>query len=192
MAKAVTTPELQAKAISLLASGNNQSDTSKKIGVSLRTLSRWVSKPEFRAEIEQEASRRKDRLESELRASADAAQTQVIANLQGDLQELYTKLQKAQKLRIDVGTSMISKAMRRFQDLPEEAIAIKDIASLVTAGDKLLEKGFEMWADSLAIAELQEALGLTSKINAPADSETFATLPDSELRKLLARGETDE
>lgn len=150
-------------AIMLLATGKTQSQVATEIGVSRMTIIRWNANPDFRAAVAEERARLEKQFAEKLQISANKVQDKAVASMQADLEEFYSQLRQAQKIRVRSGLALITKALRRYKDLPEEAISVKDIAGLAIAGDKLLEKGLEIWAESLSISELKEIFQRESK-----------------------------
>ena len=53
---------------------------------------------------------------------------------------------------------MMEKAIRRLQDLPEEALSASDATRMIEAGDRLLEKGLDNWGNAIAVDEMLQRL----------------------------------
>lgn len=158
-------PEIQAltkdqiDAIALLAAGTSQGVTAKRLGVTRATVNRWCNKiPEFATELQAEIDRRQQRAKEQYQAAADEVQDEAIAQFKEDLRRFQSSLRSAYQARIGHGLKIVQKVGRRFDDLPDEAIGVNNMAPLLTAGDNLIEKGFKGWAESLSITELMQRL----------------------------------
>lgn len=149
----------QQSAIAFLADGMTQGDTAQRLGVTRKTVNQWCNRiPEFAAELQAEIERRQARIQEQYQRAVDEVQDETIAQFKLDLQEYQNALRQAHRARISRGLKLLHKVGKRFDDLPEEAISIRDIAGLVMASDRLLERGFEGWAESLSLVELLQKL----------------------------------
>lgn len=63
--------EKKLKAIEYLASGENISNTAKLVGVNRKTVSKWLSKEEFKAEVDSKRRELKSNIESKLLLNID-------------------------------------------------------------------------------------------------------------------------
>ncbi|MEO1145152.1 MAG: hypothetical protein AAFY26_06100 [Cyanobacteria bacterium J06638_22] len=156
MAESGSLSQKQIDAIASLASGMSQGATGDSVGVARSTIARWVKIPEFASELEAEKQRREQRAKQQYQQVADEVQDEAIAQIRQEMEEFQRSLLSAYRERIGRGLAIIEKVGRRFDDLPEEAIGVKEMAALLQVGDRLIEKGFEQWADSLAVTELIE------------------------------------
>lgn len=146
--------EDQFKVISLLADGKSQGDAAKSLGVSRKTVNRWAQRDDFSVALQAEIDRRQQRLEEGLREASNEAIDADIASFRQDLQEYHQAVVNVQKMRLSRGKTIFDTAMRRFRDLPDEAIAIKDIPALVRAANDLIGGGLDNWGDALAIQDV--------------------------------------
>jgi transposase len=159
MAEIVDLTMEQYSAIALLADGLKQGETAERLGVTRGTINRWCNHvPAFATELQSEVARRKGRVRQQYQVAADAAQDETITQFKSDLLEFQENLRESYQMRIERGIKLIERAGARFDDLPDEAIAMKDIAALVAAGDRLVGQGFEGWAQSLGLTELMARL----------------------------------
>lgn len=142
------------KAIALLAGGMNQTDTASNIGVSRVTVCRWMKDEAFATELQAEIDRRQQRLQQGLEKATNEIIDADVSAFKKELQEYHDMLRKVQLSRMAWGKSLAEKAMKRFRDLPEEAIAIKDIPALIRAGDDLIRGGLDNWGDALALQDV--------------------------------------
>lgn len=152
----LTKPQLEA--IARLADGMTQAETQSALNVSRTTLYRWTKIPEFANELEAEIERRKSRAIAQYQQAADEVQDKEIESLKEDLRRYREALIDAQRTRIGRGLRLLNKVGKRFDDLPEEAIGIKEIAALLLAGDRLVSQGLESWGDAIAVADLLQQL----------------------------------
>jgi predicted transcriptional regulator len=134
----------------------SQGDTAKAIGVSLRTVARWVADKSFAAELNAEIQRRQKRLDDGLKQAANEVIDADIASFRQELEEYHRMVVNVQKMRMHRGKQLFDKTMSRFVDVPEEAIAIKDIPSFVRVANELISGGLDNWGDALAIQEVLE------------------------------------
>lgn len=155
----VAKQEIRAKAIALLAEGKSQKDAALSVGVSAKTVQRWVNEDAgFAAELQEEISRRKRRLLDGITQAKDDVIDAEIANFKSELEEYRKSLAAANKALIDRGKAMVQKGFRRLQDLPDESLSARDATTLISEGRKLVLEGHELWADELAVAELVDKL----------------------------------
>lgn len=63
--------EKKLKAIEYLASGENISNTAKLVGVNRKTVSKWLSKEEFKADVDSKRRELKSNIESKLLLNID-------------------------------------------------------------------------------------------------------------------------
>jgi len=156
--KPFTLNENHRLAIALLAGGATKKATAVELNISRPTLNAWCKRSEFASELEAEIERRKERAADGYRAATDDAQDATVAAFRNDLEEYKKQLILSQKARIGRGLKLLKKAGQRFDDLPAEAIPIKDLVGLIIAGDRLVQSGFDQWSEVLAIDELIESL----------------------------------
>jgi hypothetical protein len=150
---------LQTKAIGLLADGMPKAATGRNIGVDRTTLHRWCKDEDFAAALAAEIERRRQRTEAKLQEAANEQIDQDVASLRQEMAEFHKAIVNVQKQRLSRGRVIMDKAFARLQDLPAEAIGVKDIAPLIMAADRLFEKGLEDWGDALAIDDMMKRLG---------------------------------
>lgn len=150
---------LQTKAIGLLADGMPKAATGRNIGVDRTTLHRWCKDEDFAAALAAEIERRRQRTEAKLQEAADQQIDEDVASLRAEMAEFHKAIVNVQKQRLARGKVIMDKAFARLQDLPSEAIGVKDIAPLIMAADRLFEKGLETWGDALAVDDIMQRLG---------------------------------
>lgn len=158
----VETPVLtdsQLRAIALMADGMSQNEAAKALGCNRVTINRWAQKENFSAALAAEIERRRQRTEAKLQEAADQQIDADVASLREEMAEFHKALVNVQKQRINRGRVIMDKAFARLQDLPAEAIGIKDIAPLIMAADRLFEKGLENWGDAIAVDEVLDRMG---------------------------------
>lgn len=158
----VETPVLtdsQLRAIALMADGMSQNEAAKALGCNRVTINRWAQKENFSAALAAEIERRRQRTEAKLQEAADQQIDADVASLREEMAEFHKALVNVQKQRINRGRAIMDKAFARLQDLPAEAIGIKDIAPLIMAADRLFEKGLENWGDAIAVDEVLDRMG---------------------------------
>ena len=150
--------EVHYEAISCLAGAMTQQATADSVRVSRATISRWLKHPDFAAELKAEIARRAERAKQAHQTSADQLLDSEIQEWTQTFREYREALIASYKLRIDLGDRILQKAGRRFADLPEESIQMKDIPALLAAGDRMVSQGLELWGDAIAVKELIEEL----------------------------------
>lgn len=159
MAETVAMPKDRLTALNLLASGMSRGDVAKSIGKSYKTVQRWEGDQDFAAALSAEIERRRHRTEAKLQEAADQQIDADVASLREEMAEFHKALVNVQKQRINRGRTIMDKAFNRLQDLPAEAIGVKDIAPLIMAADRLFEKGLETWGDAIAVDEVLDRMG---------------------------------
>jgi transposase len=159
MPEAIARPELQSRAIALLADGVSKKDVAMSIGCSNKTISRWCQNEDFAAALNAEIERRRQRTEAKLQEAADEQIDKDVANLKEELAAYHQALVNVQKQRLVRGREMMEKAMRRLKDLPEEALTAADAVRLFQAGDTAIEKGLNNWGEALAVDDLMKQIG---------------------------------
>jgi hypothetical protein len=159
MAGTAALPKDRLTALNLLASGMSRGEVAKSIGKSYKTVQRWEADQDFAAALSAEVERRRRLTESKLQEAADEVIAESVNAIRAEMAEFHKALVNVQKQRLSRGKAMQDKAFARLQDLPSEAIAMKDVAPLILAGDRLIEKGLDTWGDVLAVADLLERLG---------------------------------
>lgn len=149
---ALTDPQL--KAIALLADGMSQNAAAKSMGCNRATINRWAQKEDFATVLAAEIERRRQRTEAKLQEAANEQIDEDVASLRAEMAEFHKAIVNVQKQRLNRGRIIMDKAFARLQDLPAEAIGVKDIAPLIMAADRLFEKGLETWGDALAVDDM--------------------------------------
>jgi transposase len=158
MPEAIARPELQSRAIALLADGVSKKDVAMSIGCSNKTISRWCQNEDFAAALNAEIERRRQRTEAKLQEVADEQIDRDVDSLKEELAAYHQAMVNVQKQRLVRGREMMEKAMRRLRDLPDEALTAADAVRLAQAGDSLLEKGMGNWGEALAIDDILQRL----------------------------------
>jgi transposase len=158
MPEAIARPELQTRAIALLADGMSKQDVAKSIGCSSKTIQRWTKDTSFSTALQDEIRRRRLRTESKLQEVADEQIDKDIASLKEELAAYHQAIIKVQKQRLVRGREMMEKAIRRLKDLPEEALSASDAVRMYQAGDNAIEKGLGNWGEALAIEDLMRRM----------------------------------
>jgi len=159
MAEIVALTDSQLKAIALLADGMSQGAAAKSMGCNRATINRWAQKEDFAAALAAEIERRRQRTEAKLQEAANEQIDKEVDSLRAAMAEYHEAIVRVQKQRLTRGKLIMDKAFARLQDLPSEAIGVKDIAPLIMAADRLFEKGLENWGDALAVDDLMQRLG---------------------------------
>ncbi|WP_088893190.1 helix-turn-helix domain-containing protein [Leptolyngbya ohadii] len=154
MSESLALTEKQLDAIALLASGKSQVATARDIGVDRKTIARWMAIAEFNAELE----RRRSRLQEQHISQADALQDETISQFYQDLKAYREARLNIYRAKLSRAVDILKKAGRRFNDLPDEAIAPGSLVGLFSIADQLSESGLNGWAEILAIDELLKRL----------------------------------
>jgi len=158
MSEAIARPELQSRAIALLADGVSKNDVAVSIGCSRKTITRWSKDEGFAAALAAEVERRRQRTEAKLQEAADRQIDEDVASLRDELAEYHKALVNVQKQRLTRGRMMMEKALRRLQDLPDEALTAADAVRMAQAADSFLEKGLGNWGEAIAVDDLMTRL----------------------------------
>jgi transposase len=159
MAESTVLTDSQLKAIALMADGMSQNEAAKSLGCNRVTVNRWAQREDFAAALAAEIERRRQRTEAKLQEAANEQIDQDVASLRAEMAEFHKAIVNVQKQRLSRGKVIMDKAFARLQDLPAEAIGVKDIAPLIMAADRLFEKGLEAWGDALAVDDILNRMG---------------------------------
>jgi predicted transcriptional regulator len=159
MAESTVLTDSQLKAIALMAEGMSQNEAAKSLGCNRVTVNRWAQRQGFAAALAAEIERRRQRTEAKLQEAANEQIDQDVASLRQEMAEFHKAIVNVQKQRLSRGKVIMDKAFARLQDLPAEAIGVKDIAPLIMAADRLFEKGLETWGDALAVDDILNRMG---------------------------------
>lgn len=158
MARSITLSEKQVEVAAYLAAGMSQGEAANKIGVARQTVARWNTFEEFKSEVE----RRKNQAIAAHQETADRLQRQEIESFYTAIEEYRETVKQTSQRKVEVGKFIFQKVVRRLKDLPEEAIAPRDIAPLLKAASDLIKDGLEDWGQLLGA-------------NAPTESEDVTT-----------------
>lgn len=154
MAQTIALTEKQIEAAAYLAAGMSQGETASKVGVARQTVARWNASGDFKAEVE----RRKGQAIATHQETADRLQRQEIESFYDSLQEYKQAIADISKSKIQIGKYALQKAARRLKDLPDEAIAAKDISQLLRIAAELTSEGLEEWSEMLGVSTIMERL----------------------------------
>ena len=158
MAKTPTLTENQIKAAANLASGMTQDDTAKLSSVTRITINRWLKNKTFSDEV----NRRREQVAHLHEQEATKLQAFEIKNYYAQLKELRLAALEAAKEDLELSARIKSKMLRRFEDLPEEAYAPKDIASMLTLANAFSNNGLKEWGEAIGVEKLLKQLDETS------------------------------
>ena len=159
MAETTALTDVQLRAVALMAEGLSQNEAAKRLGCNRVTINRWAQKPDFAAALAAEIERRRLRTEQQLQEAADRQIDENVASIRDELAEYHKAVVNVQKQRLTRGRLMMEKAIRRLQDLPDEALTAADAVRMAQAADSFLEKGLGNWGEALAIDDLMSRLG---------------------------------
>jgi transcriptional regulator with XRE-family HTH domain len=137
-----------------LAQGQNQNQAAKAVGVSRRTIVRWLERDDFRAEVE----KRKQAAAAIAHQKADEQQKEETDNFFASLKEYREAREQVYKTMLSRGLKGLQKVDRRFNDLPDEAITPQSIAPLLSTFSDIAEKALEGWAELIGVDELLKRL----------------------------------
>ena len=149
-----TLTETQLKAAELLLNGTNQKEAAELLGVTRKTINVWSRSDEFKAEIE----RRRQSAIAQLQQKADELQAAEIDQFFEGLKEYRTARMNIYKTKLQRGLKGLKKLGDRFDDLPEEAIGVGNLAALFNTFDTLTEKALEGWAEIIGLDEVMRRL----------------------------------
>jgi transcriptional regulator with XRE-family HTH domain len=146
--------ETQLKAAEYLAAGMLQEEAAKRLNVTRVTISRWNALAAFKAEVE----RRRQSAIAQLQQKADELQAAEIDQFFEGLKAYRDARLQIYQAKLSRGIKGLNKIGRRFDDLPEEAIAVNNLASLFSVFDTLTEKALEGWAEIIGLDEVMRRL----------------------------------
>lgn len=132
--------EKKLKAIEYLASGENISNTAKLVGVNRKTISKWLGKEEFKAEVDSKRRELKSNIESKLLLNIDPIINRVL--------DIATH-SKSDKTALDACTYLINRVYgtptNKNLNVNEEVTKDKDLSwdeleqSINTNEDNVIE-----------------------------------------------------
>ena len=154
-----TLTETQIKAAEYLAAGMPHAEAAKRVGVTRVTVSRWNALADFKAEID----RRRQVAIAHHQQKAAELQTSEIDQFFEDLKEYRRVGLEESKRDARIALAGINKIMRRFIDLPDEAIAPSHIPALMNAFAAYKREAREEWAEVLGVEELIRRMEDNSK-----------------------------
>ena len=149
----------QRKAIGLIADGMSNTATARSIGCSIATIGRWAKKENFAKELELEKQRREEKRKRQFEQVASEQIASASDELRDELAEYHKATINVQKQRLVRARMLMEKAIRRLQDLPDEALSAADAIRMLDSGDRLFEKGLGNWADAIALEDVMSRLG---------------------------------
>jgi hypothetical protein len=155
-----TNPEMQTlstsqlKAAALLADGMSKADVAMSLDVHVRTITRWGDSQEFQREVNDRRALRE--------AGERISEAKQVSPSSFNLPETIADLREAKKAtRLQVraaGSTILEKCLERLQDIPAEAVPIKDLPQFFRVGRELLEWADEQESQELEISTLIERL----------------------------------
>lgn len=159
MPESLTLTKDQRKAIGLIADGMTHTAAARSIGCSTATIGRWVKKDDFAKELTLERQRREEKRSRQFEQAANEQIANASDELRAELAEYHKATINVQKQRLVRARMLMEKAIRRLQDLPDEALSAADAIRMLDSGDRLFEKGLGNWADAIALEDVMNRLG---------------------------------
>lgn len=150
---------VQLDCIEHLATGKNKRQASISVGVNPSTLTRWLKSDDFNAELNRRIRQHEEVRDEVVETATQEYHQSAVNDIYEELRAYRNTLMQTYKARLQRGLKLVQKTGSRFDDLPEEAIAPKDIATLMGLGDQMIEKAMKQWAEVLALDELLGRLG---------------------------------
>lgn len=127
--------------------GAAYSEIARRVGVQVSSVKRWLSEPEPKAILE---AYRRETASLKLEA-IEKIKNDDLSNFQRELEEYKRELRECTVARIELGKEIIRKVRDRLEDLPDEAIAPRDMPALIQAGDALISAALDDWDRQLEI-----------------------------------------
>ena len=139
----------QKDAADWLAKGVNITETAEMVGTSRVSIGKWKKKPQFQEYYETLVQQR----EADRKKAATKATIKQEFDRRASLDEWRIARVKANKAKLDCGLEIVEKMRQRFRDLPQEAFAAANIASLLKTGDEMIETAMAAWGTTIDVEE---------------------------------------
>lgn len=127
--------------------GASCTEIARRVGVDFSSVKRWLSEPEPARILE--AYKRETH--SEKLAYIEEIKDLEISNFRRELEEYRAEIKECTVARLELGKEIIRKVRARLEDLPEEAIAPKDMPALIQASEALISSALDDWSRQLEI-----------------------------------------
>jgi transposase len=157
------------KAVRLLNSGKTQAETAKSLGISTRTIQRWLKQPEIGEKVAE--TRR------EIKAIAQSDPVVLsITDIRLQVEQIVSYRDTQRNFALEMGlvvqkaTSILLQAVERLEQNPDE-VSARTIPQLMKAITDAAEKVSLHWVRATGLDDLLEELGSEPKAVAQGQEE---------------------
>lgn len=142
------------RAIKLLKAGRSQVEVARLVGVSSRTIARWISDPEVQAKLGKQQGQG-----ALVKAASGLKPSEIRSQVSEILQYRQFESQSAVELGIilRLATSSIRRALESLQDNPEE-LSLRLVAPLLRVVLDGSGRVSDCWARAVGLDDLLEAI----------------------------------